>query len=206
MLSHARPLAASARRVAPAVAAVPARNLFGGLLPNLGSNASGQRRHTESCVVPYAEERVFDVVADIAAYRSFLPWCTGSRVLRDSGSYQEAELVIGFPPLTERFTSRVTLERPRAIRVDVPAGSLFHHLRTTWAFSPGPSPGTTRMELSIDFHFRSALHSALTDMFFREVLMGTRSAFVNRVHAVCAADAHHAHLASSPSASASSSG
>ena len=44
------------------------------------------------------------MVSKVEDYHSFVPWCKQSRVIRRVGStYVEAELVVGFQMLTERY-------------------------------------------------------------------------------------------------------
>ena len=38
--------------------------------------------HAEQRFLPYAPEKLYDLVADIERYPEFLPWCVGARVLR----------------------------------------------------------------------------------------------------------------------------
>ena len=37
-------------------------------------------RHAETRLVPYTPAQMFDLVADVARYPEFLPWCVGARV------------------------------------------------------------------------------------------------------------------------------
>jgi len=61
-------------------------------------------------------EQMYDVVADVKQYKSFLPFCKKSDVLVDEPEFLQAKLVIGFPPITESYTSNVTLRKPRLVK------------------------------------------------------------------------------------------
>jgi coenzyme Q-binding protein COQ10 len=52
----------------------------------------------------YSPEQLFEVVSSVQHYYQFVPWCVGSRVLREDadGKYLEAELQIGFQMISER--------------------------------------------------------------------------------------------------------
>ena len=82
-------------------------------------------RHAETRVLSYTQEQMFDLVADIEKYCEFLPWVTDARILERNEDHLLADLVIGYGPLHERFTSKVVLERARRIE----AVGVVHRLR-----------------------------------------------------------------------------
>ena len=64
-------------------------------------------------------EQMYLVVADVEKYNAFVPWCKKSSVVsRKPGSFQ-CKLEIGFPPLTEKYTSLVTVAKPNLVRVSM---------------------------------------------------------------------------------------
>ena len=65
----------------------------------------------------------------------FVPWCSGARIHREDEREIIADLVIGFGPFQESFTSQVTLERPRQVLVRAIEGPL-EHLTNIWTFTP----------------------------------------------------------------------
>lgn len=70
------------------------------------------KSHTETKVVPFSCEEMFDVVADVDRYHEFLPFCVESRVLRRANdNVMEAALRVGFHVFTEAYTSRVIMNR-----------------------------------------------------------------------------------------------
>ncbi|OZA92509.1 MAG: ubiquinone-binding protein, partial [Erythrobacter sp. 34-65-8] len=71
----------------------------------------------EQRTVPYSAAQMFDLVADVAHYREFLPWVVATRIRSDSESEMIADMVVGFKSLRESFTSRVLKERPGKIEV-----------------------------------------------------------------------------------------
>ena len=88
--------------------------------------------HAERRKLPYAPEQLFELVADVERYPEFLPWCVGARVRERKPTLVVADLLIGYRMVRERFTSRVTLDRPRRIEdrvVSVLAGEITNALR-----------------------------------------------------------------------------
>lgn len=134
--------------------------------------------HAEKRVVPYTPEQMFDLVAGIERYPEFLPWCLAARVRSREGNTVVADLVIGFKMIRERYTSRVTLERPRRIDVEYLEGPL-KRLTNHWVFEPHEGGGS-RVDFFVDFEFRSRVLQALIGKLFYEALRRLVSAFEAR--------------------------
>ncbi|XP_077171049.1 coenzyme Q-binding protein COQ10 homolog B, mitochondrial-like [Paroedura picta] len=130
----------------------------------------------------YSIEQMYDVVADIANYRLFVPWCTSSRVLSSRKQFSRAELEVGFPPVVERYISEISSVPHRQIRAVSKDGRLFQHLETLWQFEPGLAghPETCTLSFYVSFEFKSILHSQLANLFFDEVVKQMVSAFEHR--------------------------
>jgi len=149
-------------------------SFFTGSLPP--SSKFQQRR-----LVGWSPDQFFKVVTDVDAYHHFVPWCQKSRVVRRVGEgSMEAELVVGFQMITEKYTSRVTMERPRLVRSRVSNSLLFHHLDSNWKLEPGPNKDSCWLTFDIDFAFNSHLYSSLADLFLSEVAKQMVNAFEGR--------------------------
>ena len=135
-------------------------------------------RHSETKHLPYTPEQVFDLVADVARYDEFLPWVVAVRVRSSSEAETVADLVVGFNAFKERFTSRVTKQRPRQICVDYIEGPL-KYLKIEWRFEPAPDGGT-EVFFSVDFAFRSRLFETLAGQMFDRALRRMTGAFETR--------------------------
>ena len=135
--------------------------------------------HAEQRLLPYRPEQLFDLVADIERYPEFLPWCLAARITKRENEVINADLVIGFRMIRERFKSRVTLDRP-ALRIDVAyLDGPFKYLNNHWIFEPMPG-GQTRLDFFVDFEFRSALLSRLIGVLFNEAVRRMVAAFETR--------------------------
>ncbi len=134
--------------------------------------------HAEKRVLPYTPEQLFDLVAQIERYPEFLPWCVAARIRSREGSSVVADLVIGFKMIRERYTSRVTLDRPRRIDVTYLEGPL-KHMNNHWVFTPHQSGGT-EIDFFVDFEFHSKVLQALIGALFHEALRRLVGAFEAR--------------------------
>lgn len=137
--------------------------------------------HNETRTLPYTPEQMFNLVADVERYPAFLPWCIASRVREKQDDLLVADLIIGFKMIRERFTSRVTLNRPSAIDVDYVQGPL-KHLENAWRFEP--AEGGCTIHFSVDFEFRSKVLQRLIGGLFHHAYMRMVGAFETRAHAL----------------------
>ncbi|MCX7384460.1 MAG: type II toxin-antitoxin system RatA family toxin [Alphaproteobacteria bacterium] len=137
--------------------------------------------HAESRAVAYTAEQLFDLVADVARYPQFLPWCVGARVRTKSESELVADLTIGFGPFRESFTSRVALDRPGAIRVRYENGP-FRYLNNHWTFTPDARG--CKVDFFVDFEFRSRILQAAIGVVFHEAVRRMVNAFLERARIV----------------------
>ena len=120
--------------------------------------------HRLTRVLPYKPDQLAELVADVDAYPSFLPWITSMRVWNrrtepDGARMLDAEAGVGFAMLRERFSTWVRHDRNRdLVEVGLIRGP-FKHLKNRWEFFPDPAG--TRVEFFIDFAFRSRLLDAM---------------------------------------------
>ena len=139
-------------------------------------------RHSETKYLAYSPEQLFDLVADVARYDEFLPWVVAVRVRSSSETETIADLVVGFNAFKERFTSRVTKQRPTHICVDYIEGPL-KYLKNEWHFEPALGGGT-EVHFSVDFAFRSRIFEALAGQMFDRALRRMTGAFEQRAAAL----------------------
>ncbi len=139
-------------------------------------------RHSETKHLPYTPEQLFELVADVGRYDEFLPWVVAVRVRSSSEAETVADLVVGFSAFKERFTSRVTKQRPTHICVDYIEGPL-KYLKNEWRFEAA-GDGGTNVRFSVDFAFRSRIFEALAGQMFDRALRRMTDAFEKRAAAL----------------------
>ena len=139
-------------------------------------------RHSETKHLPYTPEQLFELVADVGRYDDFLPWVTAVRVRSNSETEMIADLIVGFNAFKERFTSRVTKQRPERICVDYVEGPL-KYLKNEWKFEAAPEGGTN-VHFSVDFAFKSRLFESLAGAMFDRALRRMTGAFEQRAAAL----------------------
>lgn len=135
-------------------------------------------RHAERRRLAHTPEQLFDLVADVDRYPEFLPWCIGSRIYDRHAEGLTADLIIGFKVYQERFTSRVTWERPERIKVDYVRGPL-KYLYNDWRFEPAWGGGC-QIEFLVDFEFKNRIFQRLVGAVFTEAVSRMVSSFERR--------------------------
>ncbi len=143
--------------------------------------------HAEKRVVPYSADQMYALVADVAAYPEFLPWCAAARIRKrvptETGEVIDADLVISFKLFRERFGSRVTLF-PSENKIDVEyLNGPFRYLNNHWQFTPVEGGGC-EVDFFVDFEFKSAILQAVIGVVFTEAMHRIVRAFDSRAHAL----------------------
>lgn len=138
--------------------------------------------HSETRVLPYTAQQMYDLVADVASYPKFLPWTAGARIrsVTDKGDHSEmlADLVVSFKVFRESFGSRVLLW-PAQNKIDTAyIDGPFKHLESTWMFRD--VDGGCEVSFVVDFEFRSKLLQGAAGMFFNEAMQRIVRAFESR--------------------------
>ena len=137
--------------------------------------------HAEHKIVAYTPEQLFDIVADVGRYPEFLPWCVGGKLRSRSETELVADLVIGFGPFREGFTSRVALDRPHKVVVRYEKGP-FRYLNNVWTFTPDPRG--CLVDFFVDFEFRSRLLQGAIGVVFNEAVKLMVGAFLKRAQQI----------------------
>jgi len=138
--------------------------------------------HAEIRRLPHSPDDLFDLVADIERYPEFLPWCVGLRIKSRTENVLTADMMIGFKVFREKFTTRVTLQRPDRIDVEYLNGP-FKHLNNHWHFLPAEN-GSCDIDFFVDFEFRSRVLKAAIGTVFNEAVQKMIDAFEKRAMAL----------------------
>jgi len=128
------------------------------------------RRH-----VRHAASDMFDLVADVERYPEFVPLCRELKVRRRIQEPEGVEIVIAdmsvaYKLVREKFSSRVTLDRPNLqILVEYLDGP-FRHMENRWVFH-ATGERMCEVEFFIAYEFRSRtlglLMGGMFDLAFR---------------------------------------
>lgn len=142
--------------------------------------------HSETRVLPYTAQEMYDLVADVPRYPEFLPWTAAARVrsVEDRGDHREmlADLVISFKLFRESFGSRVRLyPASKQIETEYVEGP-FRKMESVWRFRD--VAGGVEVSFSTDFEFRNRLLQRAAGVFFYEAMRQVVRAFEKRAQAL----------------------
>lgn len=143
-------------------------------------------KHHENRVMPYTADQMYALVADVARYPEFLPWCAAARIRTqtDQGDSTliEADLVISFKVFRERFGSRVRLWRAdRRIDTEYLDGP-FKYLQSGWQFTD--CERGCQVDFFVDFEFKNAILQGVIGVVFNEAMQRIVRAFETRAAAL----------------------
>ena len=132
---------------------------------------------------------MFDLVADLESYPSFLPLCEAlvvrQRDQREGSTVLLADMTVGYLSIRETFTSRVELDPsgPTVLASATPQGrGPFHRLDNRWGFRP--AAGGCDVDFFISYTFKSLMLQALVGSLFDRVFRRYTRAFEERAHRV----------------------
>lgn len=142
--------------------------------------------HSETKILPYTAAQMYGLVADVAAYPQFLPWCAAARVRRvipdGKREIMEADLVISFKVFREKFGSRVTLTPSQhQIGTEYIDGP-FRYMESEWAFKD--VEGGVEVKFNVDFEFKNAILQSVIGIVFNDAMQRIVRAFERRAAAL----------------------
>ena len=92
----------------------------------------------EEKIVPFSQQQMFNLVADVDKYEEFLPWCNSSKVIskesRETDEIMIADLEIGYDQFVYTYRSEIILSKDfELIKVRNLEGP-FKYLSNEWKF------------------------------------------------------------------------
>ncbi len=129
-----------------------------------------------SALVPYSAHEMFVLVADIAAYPQFLPWCGGARILSASEDEVIASIDIAYGGVHKAFTTRNLLQKDKMMDIRLLDGP-FSYLQGFWRFDVLDERAC---RISLDLEFEVA--SRLVGVVLTPVFSGIANQLVDSFH------------------------
>ena len=138
--------------------------------------------HNETRILCYTAEQMYNLVADVAAYPEFLPWCAAARVksMKAEGAayIMAADLVISFKVFRERFGSRVVLHSKDLFIDTEYLDGPFKYLKSSWKFKDLPEG--CAVTFFVDFEFKNMILQSIIGLVFNEAMQKIIRAFEAR--------------------------
>src|SRR3954462_11614624 len=134
--------------------------------------------------VRHSASQMFDLVADVERYPEFVPLCKSLKIRQrtpkpDGSEIVIADMSVSFKLVREKFTSKVTLDRPNLkIMVEYLEGP-FSKLENRWTFEPR-SETACDVGFFISYEFRSRMLAMLMGAMFDAAFQRFAAAFEKR--------------------------
>lgn len=136
----------------------------------------------KSALVKYSAQQMFDLVDDIESYPQFLPWCSGSRVLRREHDIVDGEIQISRAGFHKSFSTRNRLEQGGKIHLSLLEGP-FSALEGVWSFMP-LREDASKISLDLQFEVSGKLASLAFGPVFNQICNTMVSSFTQRARAL----------------------
>ena len=119
--------------------------------------------------VPHLPQRMFEIVADLSDYPRFIPNCKAMDVRKDPSAtagtdIRLAKMTLFFGPITQAYTSRVTLDHQALTITAKAVDGPFAYLDSVWSFAPEGMG--TRVRFEIDFKISNPFIAAVAEPAF----------------------------------------
>ena len=137
----------------------------------------------KSVLIWYSAQQMYALVADVASYPQFLPWCGGVEVHESSETSMRATIRIDFKGVRQSFTTQNRQEPGREILMQLVEGP-FSQLQGRWNFSPLQDGQACRIEFELDYHFSSRVVDAVIGPVFGHIAKTFVESFVQRAEQV----------------------
>ena len=132
----------------------------------------------KSALVKFSAQSMYDLVGDIESYPEFLPWCSGSRILKRTEDVVEAELNISKGGFKKSFSTRNTMDRGGKIIMSLINGP-FTYLEGVWNFMP-LREDASKISLELEFEMSGALTNLAFGAVFNQICNTMVSSFTQR--------------------------
>lgn len=148
---------------------------------------SEPQSHKVSERINVSPEQIYNVVADVAKYHEFVPFCEESFInSRDENNEPtEAGLRVGWKQFDEKFTCKLQCTPSEKIIAESITILLFHNLHCQWVFKPVKNlgvinPSGCQIDLTLKYNFKNPLYNTVSSMFADQVSKIMLKAFRQR--------------------------
>lgn len=135
-----------------------------------------------SVLVPYSRAQMFDLVADVAKYPEFMPWCGGTVVHKHDDKGMEASITISIAGIKQTFTTRNEHDYPRLITFHLVNGP-FSTLTGNWEFQE-LAENACKVVYVMEYAFSSRTLEAVVGPIFNRIASSFIDSFTQRAQSV----------------------
>ena len=108
-----------------------------------------------SALLPFSQQQLFEMVADVRVYPTFLPWCDSVEVLQESEDVVEARVNARAAGVSQSFVTRNQMTPHDVIALSLVEGP-FDQFEGRWEFLGLGDETVSGTRLSLDMKFELA--------------------------------------------------
>lgn len=138
-------------------------------------------RYAQSAILPYAPERMFDLVADVERYPEFLEEYRRVRIRARDGDILHVDQVVGLAFIELHLSATATLRRPDSIIVRSHQ-ELLGDLEVRWGFALDAS--STRVDFRMELTPPSRFAAGIAGYLLTKSAARTLDAFARRARRI----------------------
>lgn len=132
----------------------------------------------KSALIKVSAQKMFEIVDNIEAYPEFLPWCSGSKILRREGDIVEAELQISKAGFHKSFATQNRSDGGGKIFMTLLEGP-FSSLEGVWDFMP-LREDASKISLDLEFEMHGKFASLAFGAVFNQICNTMVTSFTER--------------------------
>ena len=144
-------------------------------------------KHVQRSVLLWHSARaMYDLVAGVEHYPTFLPWCSAADILERDATTMKARLHLHYGGLKHNFTTLNRMEPGRLLTMELVDGP-FSMLDGRWDFTPlgkSRTPKGSKVEFDMRYSFRNPALEAVVSPVFDRIAETFVDAFVKRAEVV----------------------
>lgn len=136
----------------------------------------------KSALVHHSASQMYELVADVAAYQDFLPWCSSSRLISSSDTEICGEIEVSRAGITQKFSTCNPIVPGEKMLLKLRDGP-FRKLEGTWLFT-ALGDNACKVSLQLEFEFSGKLINAAFGKVFSSIANELVDAFCKRADEV----------------------
>ncbi|CAK0740469.1 Ribosome association toxin RatA [Gammaproteobacteria bacterium] len=137
---------------------------------------------SRSALTPYTAHEMYTLVADVAVYPEFLPWCASGQVSKYSDDEVRATIQLSYFGVEQVFTTNNRMQPDKRIEMHLAEGP-FRRLEGVWRFGALGTQGC-KVSLSLEYEFSNSLLALVIGPVFNPIADHLVDAFHKRARAI----------------------
>ncbi len=136
-------------------------------------------------LVPFSQKEMYDLVANVAAYPDFLPWCHQVDILDSGVNSQVVRIVLSQHRLNLSLTTLATFQPETSLHLKQVEASFLSSFEGQWDFAPATdTPVACHVTFTVNYCFPNFMAELALSPFFGMVVRMLPSLFINQAHKI----------------------